>query len=205
MEIKSVSFAAPMTRPSDGADSGKRARIEAQIKKLEERKRKLLEKLANMANGGGGDPKPPERPASHVPSGQAAADCRSPAVMGASTVEPASGQDAVPAPVPRITPPAPRTLHLSIPARPNPPPPADDDTETVDPKLILKMILSIDMMIMALRQQLNDEEMQDGMVLSKADEFENLLRAATGDGGHAYQNGHGDTVTISAEALRAAE
>jgi len=216
MQIKGVSVSVPMARPSGGAGTGKRARIEKQIKELEERKRKLMKRLAGLA--GGGDSKPSVKPSSVAPSGPAGADFPPAAPAAGATETTAAvqtsppggtGGPAAPAPALRIAPPlspappAKLAFRAPLPAKGDPPPSADDMLPD-DPKLLLRMILSIDLLIMALRQQLADEELLDGLdlTLPEPGASDALPPAAAKEGGQAYRNRYGDTVALSAEALR---
>ena len=200
MQIGGAVSTVSITRPSGKTPDGKRARIEKEIEKLEERKRKLLAKMKGGAGTGGDGAEPSGKPSR--PADRAAAEYVPVTMPPAdSATAPASltpGDDA-----PRIA--AKLSVKIAanalrLPSMPKSTPPPSEDDLITDPKLIMRLVQAIDLMIMALRQQLDDDEMLDSLVL-ESDDPESPLSAIMAGDGLTYQNGHGDTVTISAEAM----
>jgi len=183
-----------------GGGGGKRARVKKRIAELEERKRRLMEKLAGMA--GGGVPPSAAPPAGDPLARQAAKPSPSePALLGAgrstlpgflsdagqtAAAEPGSN----PAPTPARPVPLARVAPMAPPQAAKSSPPSADDLLSDDPKLLMKLILALDMMIMALRRQLAEDGEPDG---PRPPEY------PPGGGGQALPAIHGDTVAASAE------
>ncbi len=188
----------PLTGTAAPAEAGfgKKAQIKRQIRALEERKRKLLKKLAKLAGGadaGNATPAPAEtasiaqQPAAAA-SAAPAGDNAGAAKTGAARLAFYAGQTAI------------RVLSAALAPESSE---EEDDSQFDDPKLIFKMIMAIEMQIMTLRAQLDD---QDAMADALESAQRNILEISYSErtdamAGHVLRTVQGDEATISDAAL----
>lgn len=209
MRIDGSSFgaaSAPVSAGSGGG-GGKRARIERQIKVLEEKKQRLLEKIAGQSASS--EPKRAGAALSEstvklnmdavsANTAQAVASIAD-AASGAASASTSASVAAVAA--------APTTVRIQAPA-PRAPAPTDEiDMASDDPDTVMKLIAAIDGQILALRSQLAAEDslavLSDAVLPEAAAEAsvsEAAQRTTEADGAIQLVNEHGDKATISAEA-----